>query len=92
MRIGVLKTRGLALLLAGLACLSFICGQETKAPTRESRSSLRERAEKGDVSVQVVLGSFYENGIGGPQDYAEAVRWYRRAAEQGNALAQTHLS
>ena len=26
-----------------------------------------------------------------PQDYGEAVRWYRRAAEQGNARAQNNL-
>ena len=33
----------------------------------------------------------YENGQGIPQDYAEAVRWYTRAAEQGNAGAQFNL-
>jgi TPR repeat protein len=27
----------------------------------------------------------YANGEGVPQDYAEAVKWYRKAAEQGNA-------
>ena len=26
-----------------------------------------------------------------PQDYAEAVRWYRRADEQGYSLAQCRL-
>jgi TPR repeat protein len=26
-----------------------------------------------------------------PQDYAEAARWYRRAAEQGDAQAQYNL-
>ena len=33
----------------------------------------------------------YANGRGVPQDDAEAVRWYRLAAEQGNANAQTNL-
>ena len=33
----------------------------------------------------------YANGEGVPQDYAEAVRWYRLAAEQGNASAQHNL-
>jgi TPR repeat protein len=28
-----------------------------------------------------------ENGQGTTQDYAEAPRWYRKAADQGNALA-----
>ena len=26
-----------------------------------------------------------------PQDYAEAVRWYRKAADQGDADAQSNL-
>ena len=33
----------------------------------------------------------YENGRGGRQDYAEAFRWYRKAAEQGVAEAQYNL-
>ena len=33
----------------------------------------------------------YANGEGVPQDHAEAVRWYRMAAEQGNAGAQGNL-
>ena len=31
------------------------------------------------------------NGQGVPQDYAEAVKWYRKAADQGYAAAQTNL-
>ena len=33
----------------------------------------------------------YANGRGVPQDDAEAIAWYRRSAEQGNAVAQSHL-
>ena len=33
----------------------------------------------------------YANGEGVPKDAAEAVRWYRLAAEQGNAIAQSNL-
>ena len=33
----------------------------------------------------------YEYGIGVPQDYKEAVKWYRLAAEQGDASAQFYL-
>jgi TPR repeat protein len=33
----------------------------------------------------------YANGKGVKQDDAEAVRWYRKAAEQGNAKAQFNL-
>ena len=38
------------------------------------------------------LGYYYANGDGrGPKDYAEAVRWYSAAADQGLALAQNNL-
>jgi hypothetical protein len=33
----------------------------------------------------------YARGLGVPQDYAEAVRWYRLAADQGHASAQNNL-
>ena len=33
----------------------------------------------------------YLNGAGVPQDYVEAVRWYRLAADQGDAEAQNNL-
>ena len=33
----------------------------------------------------------YAEGLGVPQDAAEAVAWYRRAAEQGDATAQSNL-
>lgn len=32
------------------------------------------------------------SGGGVPQDYSEAVRWYRKAAEQGNADSQNNLA
>ena len=33
------------------------------------------------------LGVMYYNGMDCPQDYKEAVKWYTKAAEQGNAKA-----
>ena len=33
----------------------------------------------------------YDTGLGVPQDAAEAVRWFRLAAEQGHARAQYSL-
>ena len=72
-----------ALLLA----LSFSAGQD--AP----RLSLRERAENGDPEAQFNLGKNYEAGRGGlKKDYAEAERWYLRAADQGDPFAQASLA
>ncbi len=33
----------------------------------------------------------YAKGEGVPQDYAQAMSWYKKAAEQGNAFAQFNL-
>lgn len=43
----------------------------------------RPLAEKGEAWAQVSLGANYASGQGVVQDYAEAVKWYRRAADQG---------
>jgi len=37
------------------------------------------------------LGLKHETGKGVPQNYKEAVKWYTKAAEQGNAKAQYSL-
>jgi uncharacterized protein len=41
--------------------------------------------------AQTTLGRIYENGIGVTQDSTQAVSWFRKAAEQGEAIAQTAL-
>jgi TPR repeat protein len=38
-----------------------------------------------------MLGRAYFAGEGLPQDYSEAIRWWRKAAGQGNAGAQYML-
>jgi TPR repeat protein len=49
-------------------------------------------AEQGDVFAQHLTGAAYEyGGMGVAQDYKEAVKWYTKAAEQGDALAQFNL-
>ena len=50
-------------------------------------AELRPIAEGGDARAQILLGILYEYGSGVPRDDAEAVRWYRLAAEQGSANA-----
>ena len=38
-----------------------------------------------------MLGECYYNGSCGEKNYEEAVKWYRKAAEQGDADAQKNL-
>ena len=53
--------------------------------------ALRVLAEQRDAEAQFLLGVRYRDGTGVPQDDAEAVRWYRLAADQGLAGAQRNL-
>ena len=46
---------------------------------------------RADHKAQYNLGFMYEKGLGVPQDYAAAVKWYRLAANQGHATAQNNL-
>ena len=48
-------------------------------------------AENGYAEAQYALGVMYFQGEGVKQDYAKAVKWYTKAAEQGNVGAQTIL-
>ena len=47
--------------------------------------------EQGNAKGQYSVGYMYREGYGVPQGYAEATRWWRKAAEQGDAKAQDGL-
>ena len=49
-------------------------------------------AKVGDVDAQYQVGLAYETGKNMAVDEAEAARWYRQAALQGNVEAQYHLA
>ncbi len=50
--------------------------------------ALRPLAERGDAKAQTILGRLYDGGEGVPKDYAEAAKWFKRAAQQGHGHAQ----
>jgi uncharacterized protein len=52
---------------------------------------LRPLADQGNAEAQVKLGFMYVAGEGIPQDYIEALKWFRLAADQGQANAQCFL-
>ena len=49
---------------------------------------LSKDADLNDKEIQCYLGFMYWKGYGVTKDYSEAVKWYRKAAKQGNANAQ----
>jgi uncharacterized protein len=50
-----------------------------------------QRARRGDARAQAELGLMYAIGREVPQNYENAVEWYRRAADQGEPTAQYFL-
>ena len=82
-----------------------ICGCEQgpptpSAPTPDKQATTavsadfaatKKDAQSGDPVAQYNLGKIYDNGEGVPEDDAEAVKWYRLAADQGHAAAQDNL-
>ena len=49
---------------------------------------MAEAADQGDADAQKNLDVLYEQGQGVAQDFAEAAKWLRKAADQGYAAAQ----
>ena len=48
-------------------------------------------AAQGDARAQNAIGAMYLNGQGVKQDYAEALKQFKFAAEKGNVNAQYNL-
>jgi len=53
--------------------------------------SVAPSAEGGLGTIEALIGDAYYYGHGVLRDYTEAARWYRRAAENSNAMAQSTL-
>jgi putative methionine-R-sulfoxide reductase with GAF domain len=66
---------------------------QKEAPTAQPATldELLKFAGQGDPVAQFALGARYAQGDGVKQDYAEAVRWFKKAADQGHVVAQATL-
>ena len=52
---------------------------------------VRQMAEQGNMSAQIIMGWCYYYGDGVQKDKVESAKWYLKAAEQGDAKAQCNL-
>ncbi len=82
----------------GVWVLALIsCKQETETASTPAPSSIpdfsttKTRAETGDLQAESALGEIYAEGKQVRRDFAEAAKWYRKAAEKGFAKAQYNL-
>ena len=64
---------------------------EADRVVRAALPAVQKFANEGRSWAQSDIGSLYEDGLVLPRDYAEAIYWYRSAAQQGYAGAQTNL-
>jgi hypothetical protein len=82
------------LISSTVLCLIVIASVNAEELTMNARELAETRLLAEWVGVpekQFILGNVYFNGEGVPQDYAEASRWYRLAADQGLAESQHML-
>jgi TPR repeat protein len=88
----------LILIISLLTAVPTIAGQYEDAEKAYLRGDykaayglFKPMAEQGLPKAQYNLGDMYDNGRGVPQNFAEAMKWYRKAADQGDAPAQYSL-
>jgi TPR repeat protein len=78
MNLSHISTRPALVVFILLAMLSLGCSEVDR---------LKVRATLGGADSQLLVGHAYETGKGVKQDPKEAMRWYRKAAEQGHPKA-----
>src|SRR5579872_6033572 len=84
----------LVLGLAGPAMASELDDAVAAAHRGEYASALQQLsplAEGGDARAQFDIGFMHARGWGVPPNPAEAIPWYRKAADQGLPVAQHFL-
>ncbi len=80
----------------GWAALEWATGKLLESAwdyiTRTPLDEMKENAEKGNAEAQYALGLMYYSGEKVPKNYAEALKWFRRAGEErGHREAQFFL-
>ena len=69
--------------------LSSSFGAQDSKEDKEDFETRKKGAEKGDPFHQWFLGTYY--ALRTPPNYEEAVKWFRKAADQGDATGQDSL-
>lgn len=57
----------------------------------DAADAFSKKAEQGDAKAQFMMGKFYNNGKGVKQSNTEALKWYRKAADQDYTDAQYNI-
>nr|WP_267313846.1 SEL1-like repeat protein [Psychrobacter sp.]QJS05221.1 Sel1 repeat protein [Psychrobacter sp.] len=77
------------IIVNGAMILALLFGLTVSATAEmPSVEEVKAQAEQGNILYQDYLGDLYARGKGVRQDYAKALEWYKKAAEQGYANSQ----
>ncbi len=78
-------------LIAGGVLALVLIGMAMRGPLEDAKVMrlFRPLADQGNATAQNNLGVMYRDGSGVSRDYAQAFAWYRKAADLGNANAQS---
>jgi len=76
------------LLIATAALLLGTAAHAGSQTTLPPLAELIPKGNQGNAVAQFAVGLMYEIGQSVPQDYAEAMKWFRKAADQGNVDGQ----
>src|SRR5690349_19754359 len=88
----ILKVLSRLLVFLILGCAAFQSFAQQNEADRKALADLIANAQKGGAQAQFELGNtFYFGRLNVAKDSAEAVKWYRKAAEQGFAPAEYRL-
>jgi TPR repeat protein len=58
----------------------------------QALSLLKPLAEKENAEAQCIIGNIYHLGLSVERNILEAIKWYIKAAENGNAVAANNLA
>src|SRR5271163_448390 len=90
-------------LLTALLMLAAMSGADAAGPIEDASAAyergdyttalrlLRPQADRGVAEAQYELGFMYYGGLGVPQSYVDAVKWYHIAADHGVVQAQHEI-
>lgn len=80
------------IVIAAACMLVFPVMAEEFPCNKDDLAQIQQAAEKGNVDAQICLGDLYLYGKIYPySDRANALKWYKLAAEQGNAVAENKV-
>lgn len=68
-----------------------VCFSVVALARNQDLAVLKEKAEAGDSAAQVTLGLAYASGDGVTFDETQAVKWFRKAADQKNPAGEYFL-